>query len=338
MLLLIMAAGAWGADVTAQRFAENPLITVNSSPSIGDNVNGPSIIRVPDWVERPLGKYYMYFAHHKGQYIRLAYADSLRGPWRIHEPGVLRVEDTAFFRPQPDPEPSPSGVYTHLASPEIFVDEANKRIVMWAHGMWTEGKQWPAGVQAAQAFVRANGYAQYTQAAESTDGLKFTALAPITKDSYLRVFAHGGEYYGFARLGGMLRSKDLRGVFEAGPNPFRDGPYSRRVRHVALVPSADKLDVFFSVIGDAPEKILHTTISLTGDWSEWKASGYEEVLTPSAAYECPDMAVAPSEVGEIYGPAKQLRDPAVFVGGGKIYLFYTVCGEQGVGAAEVTLR
>jgi hypothetical protein len=107
---------------------------------------------------------------------------------------------------------------------------------------------------------------------------------------------------------------------------------------VALLPSADKLDVFFSVIGDAPEKILHTTISLTGDWSEWKASGYEEVLTPSAAYECPDMAVAPSEVGEIYGPAKQLRDPAVFVGGGKIYLFYTVCGEQGVGAAEVTLR
>lgn len=337
-LLLLVAAAAWSADVTAQRFAENPLITVNTSPSIGDNVNGPSIIRVPDWVARPLGKYYMYFAHHKGQYIRLAYADSLHGPWHIYEPGVLKVEDTAFFRPQPDPEPSPSGVYTHLASPEIFIDEANKRIVMWTHGMWTEGKQWPAGVQAAQAFVRANGYAQYTQGSESADGLKFTPLAPITKDSYLRVFAHGGEYYGIARLGGLLRSKDLRGAFEAGPNPFRDGPYSRRVRHVALLPSADKLDVFFSVIGDAPEKIIHTTISLKGDWNEWKASGYEVVLTPSAAYECPGMPAVPSEVGEIYGPAKQLRDPALFVEGGKVYLFYTVCGEQGVGGAEVVLK
>jgi hypothetical protein len=48
----------------AARVPQNPLLTVKSSPSLGDNVNGPSVIRVPPWVKAPLGRYYMYFAHH----------------------------------------------------------------------------------------------------------------------------------------------------------------------------------------------------------------------------------------------------------------------------------
>src|SRR5882672_1166461 len=96
----ITAAG----DVSAVRFPENPLLTLKSSPTIGDNINGPSVIKVPDWVPNKLGRYYMYFAHHRGMYIRLAYADSLHGPWKIYEPGVLNVSETAFYRPQPDPD------------------------------------------------------------------------------------------------------------------------------------------------------------------------------------------------------------------------------------------
>ena len=44
-------------DIRAIRFTQNPLVTVDSSPSLGRNVNGPAVIRVPDWVERPLGRY-----------------------------------------------------------------------------------------------------------------------------------------------------------------------------------------------------------------------------------------------------------------------------------------
>src|SRR5213592_2464641 len=117
--------------VTATRLSANPLITVASSASLGDNVNGPSIIRVPSWVKQPLGRYYMYFAHHTGTFIRLAYADSIQGPWKIYEPGVLQVRDTAFYRPQPDPPNSPEGFYTHVASPEIAVDAVADRLVMW---------------------------------------------------------------------------------------------------------------------------------------------------------------------------------------------------------------
>ena len=96
------AQGAPSA-LSPQRLAENPLITVRSSPSLGGNVNGPTVIRVPAWVEHPMGKYYMYFANHMGDFVRLAYADRVTGPWTIHEPGVLHARDTAFFRQQPDP-------------------------------------------------------------------------------------------------------------------------------------------------------------------------------------------------------------------------------------------
>jgi hypothetical protein len=335
--IALPSAVARGAEITATRFKENPLITVNTSPSLGDNVNGPSIIRVPAWVQHPLGRYYMYFAHHKGQYIRLAYADSLHGPWKIYEPGVLNVSATAFFRPQPDPDVAPPGVYTHIASPEIYVDPGAKRIILWFHGLWTEGQRWPAPLPEARAWLKAHGYAQYTQAAISSDGIHFTPQPAITRDPYLRVFQHGGEFYGIARLGDLLHAKDPLSSFEVGPDPFRDGPYGgHRVRHVALLPRGNKLDVFLSVIGTAPESILHTTIALDGDWRQWKASTYDTVLRPEAAYECPQLPVTASEIGEIYGPARQLRDPALYTENGKVFLFYTICGEQGIAAAEIS--
>ena len=53
----------------------------------GGNVNGPTVIRVPSWVDRPLGRYFMYFANHMGDSIRLAY-----GHWRCTGAGA-RVDD-----------------------------------------------------------------------------------------------------------------------------------------------------------------------------------------------------------------------------------------------------
>jgi hypothetical protein len=320
----------------AIRLPQNPLITVRTSSSLGDNVNGPAIVRVPAWVKNPLGRYYAYFAHHKGRFIRLAYADAIAGPWKIYEPGVLRVEDTAFTRPPPDPPDDPT-FYTHVASPEISVDDEQQRIVMWFHGWWTDGKPWPADPGATPAWARQNGYAQFTQSAVSSDGVRFRVQPPITKVSYLRAFRLDRDLYSLARLGQLARSRDPLTSFEVGPNPFRDGPYAGRVRHVALVRRDRTLFVFFSGIGDAPERILLSTIDLAGDWQTWKASPPVEVLRPDTAYECPDLPNLPSAPGEIDGPAQQMRDPAVFEESGKVFLFYTVCGEQGIAAAEVTL-
>jgi hypothetical protein len=57
------------------RLLDLPIITGDLHPIIGGNIQGPSMIRVPKWVGSRLGDYYLYFADHKGSYIRLAYAD-----------------------------------------------------------------------------------------------------------------------------------------------------------------------------------------------------------------------------------------------------------------------
>jgi hypothetical protein len=285
------------------RLGSNPLITPESSPTIGENINGPSVIRVPAWVQKPLGKYYLYFAHHRGQYIRMAYADSLQGPWKVYEPGVLQAKDTAFAREK-----------THIASPDVHVDDSGKRIVMYFHGQDRGG--------------------QHTQAAVSADGLAFKTEPAVTQDYYLRVFRWGGWYYGLARTGNVFRSKDPLGAFEPGGNVFAGSPYADRVRHVALMVERDVLYVFFSGIGDAPERIMVSKVQLTPDWKSWKASAPETVLAPEKDYECVKLPVEPSEEGQINKPVRQLRDPAVFVDGAKRYLFYSVCGESGIAAAE----
>jgi hypothetical protein len=287
------------------RFDGNPLVRPEMSATLGNNINGPSVIRVPAWVQKPLGRYYLYFAHHNGKFIRMAYADTLQGPWKIHVPGVLQAKDTAF-----------AGDKTHIASPDVHVDEAGKRIVMYFHGLGQQEK------------------GQFTQAADSLDGITFRAEPAITKDYYLRVFRWGGWYYGMARTGAMWRSKDPLAAFEAGGNVFDGSAYTGRVRHVAVLVQGNELYVFFSAIGDAPERIMLSKVALGGDWKAWKASAPEDVLAPAKEYECAGLPVAPSNMGLATTPMRQLRDPAVFVEDGKRYLFYSVCGEQGIAGAE----
>jgi hypothetical protein len=347
--MLLLAAGGMASQtaqsggmraaamrVTATRLPQNPLITLRSSPSLGDNINGPTIVAAPPWVERPLGRYYMYFAHHMGQFIRLGYADTITGPWHIYEPGVLPVAATAMYRPQPDPPENLENFYTHVASPEILFDADRRKVVMWFHGWWTDGKGWPVGEPAAREWARLNGYGQYTQVAESDDGITFTVRPVISRTSYLRTFTHDGTLYAMSRLGLLLRSTGPLASFEAGGSAFSDGPYKNRVRHVAVIERAGLLYIFFTGIGDAPERIMVSTMSLSGDWKAWKASQPTELLRPDAPYECRDLPNEPSEAGDVKGPVQQLRDPGIFEENGRTYLFYSFCGEQGIAAAEIT--
>ena len=100
------------------RFDGNPII--EPSAAIGDIVNYPSVIEVPSWIDDPLGNYYLYFSHKNGKYIRLAYADSVTGPWELYAPGTLRLEATPFVG--------------HIASPNVHVDDDNELIRLYYHG------------------------------------------------------------------------------------------------------------------------------------------------------------------------------------------------------------
>ena len=68
-ILLSQIVTAGELQFRVERLLDRPIITPATHASIGENIQGPSLVRVPDWVEAPLGRYYLYFADHKGRYI-----------------------------------------------------------------------------------------------------------------------------------------------------------------------------------------------------------------------------------------------------------------------------
>jgi hypothetical protein len=314
MMFLISAGSESGAgseppvrSIRAIRFEQNPIITPEMGHGIGSNINGPSLIKVPDWLPDPLGKYYLYFSHHRGKYIRKAYADRLEGPWTIYERGVLHLEETICR--------------DHIASPDVHVDNEKREIRMYFHGQLTPGL-WSRRRQ--PSFV-----------ATSKDGIHFKASPEMLGDSYFRVFRWAGYYYAMARLGVLFRSVDGLTSFEAGPNPFETASTAPQVRHVALKLDGNTLFVFYSRIGDRPERILLSGMELVPDWGKWKVAGEQTVLQPEMPYEGGDLPLAPSKIGDAPERVRELRDPCIYQEEGKEYLLYSVAGESGIGVAEL---
>jgi hypothetical protein len=60
-------------------------------------------------------------------------------------------------------------------------------------------------------------------------------------------------------------------------------------------------------------------------------------MQPETDYECVRQPIAPSQVGDVAGDVRQIRDPHVLEDEGRTYLFYAICGEQGIAGAEIAL-
>ena len=336
------SATADAPSIRAERLLNAPIIGPELDPSIGENIQGPSLIRVPDWVADPLGRYYLYFADHKGHYIRLAYADDLLGPWSIHVPGSLQIEDSHFLVEPPEVTPEMAAEWeerrgltishdvvkeitaTHIASPDVHVDHENERIVMYFHGLEDVGRQ-------------------VSRVATSTDGIAFEAQPQELGRTYMRIFHYGGSggaadgagespelTYALAMPGQFYRSEDGLTNFEEGPLLFNPD-----MRHSALLLRGDTLWVFWTQVGEAPERILLSSIDLSGDWMSWTESEPVEVLRPERDWEGADAPLEPSVRSTAYGHVNQLRDPAIYEEDGRIFLLYAVAGESGIAIAEV---
>ena len=118
-VLFSAAQAAEPANVIATRLGDGPIITPEMDARMGGNIQGPSLIKVPDWVENPLGNYYLYFADHRGTYMRMAYADEVTGPWTVYSPGSLRLENSFFPTTCPPCSLAPgrtAPLYAHIAS------------------------------------------------------------------------------------------------------------------------------------------------------------------------------------------------------------------------------
>lgn len=347
-------------DVVVTRLPQNPILTDNIDDSLMMettrygyiNINGPSVIRVPSWVSNPLGRYYMYFAHHKGEYIRLAYAESIKGPWQIYQPGVLHVKDSLFTtqRATGDAKTTVISMFTrlkptefwallrvgldagkaheqrvdkgiggsdelkpHVASPDVIVDDKRKEIRLYYHGLLEDRTQ-------------------MTRLAISRNGIYFIPQPDILSPPYLRIIPYRDVYYGIAMPALLYRSQDGMSSFEVRAQPLA-GPDTR---HLAMLRKGNTLYVFWTRIGDAPERILCSSMDMTStNWNDWRISEPVDVLLPAMPWEGVDLPIEPSLRGEMTIAARQLRDPAIFEEGNRTYMFYCCAGEQAIALAEI---
>ena len=295
------------------RLGNGPIIMPNMDERMGSNIQGPSLIKVPDWIENPLGEYYLYFADHRGTYIRLAYADKVTGPWAMYEPGSLQLEQANFPTSCPPcslAAGSSAVLYAHIASPDVHVDHENQRIIMYIHGR-DVGRQ-------------------LTRVALSRDGIHFQGKPEVLGRPYFRVIQHGGYYYALSMPGYLYRSRDGLTDFEEGPRFFNDN-----MRHSALLLRGNKLHVFWTQAGHAPERVFMSVIAMDGDWMTWKESDPVDVLRPQTEFEGVNLPIEASRRGYIDERVNQLRDPSIYAEDGDIYLLYSVAGEHGIAIARV---
>lgn len=329
-----------GIDVSVERLGDGPIIYPGLDETLEENIQGPTVIKVPEWIENPLGEYYLYFADHKGSQIKLAYADKIEGPWKIYQEGAINLEDTTFLQEPPaltpemeaelpkmaeklglDPDSkfahdlAEESTTPHIASPEVIVDDTNKQIIMYLHGL--------SGVAV-----------QTTRIAFSSDGIHFTQTSnEDLGTSYLRVFSYGDYTYGISMPGQLYRSQNGLTGFEKGNVIF-----DKNTRHHDIYLDGDTLYVFYTMVGDAPEKIYVATIDVSKPWDQWELSEPSFVMQPEYDWEGADAPVEPSIRSTAYGHVNQLRDPHIFEENGQLYLFYAVAGESGIAVAKIDIN
>ena len=366
-IILLLPSTLTAQTFVAERLnAGEPILSarhfqqVNAPALEGDNINGPSVIRLPDWIPpeqraAPAARYYLYFAHHSGDYIRLAWARDIEGPWQLYrtgagvaigERGVLDMGSERRISLGSD-----LAITSHIASPDVHIDNVAKRIVMYFHGVTRR-----SGTQFKQ---------QQTYVATSSSGLDFsTGIVPFPLSrSYLRVFEHNGLLQGltpdqFHRprdSADPWAVKDGRadienGLWERHNTRFLEFPRDNqaekgdrrtpdpRPRHLALYRDGDRMHVFFTMRNHSPERILSTSVKLTDpDWFEVAAyQAPAEILRAEREWEGGTLAPESSRKGAARQRQNALRDPFVFSDQGVLYLFYAGGGEQGIGLARLT--
>ncbi len=370
ILLVVTTFGALAQASEKQlyevvRIGGNPIISQEMFTALGiedegENINGPSVIRIPDWIPSDkradsTAQYYMYFAHHDGEYIRMAWAAQVKGPWHLHQMGdsVAKGKRGAIDNGGKDIRLDHNIVidFNHLASPDAFVDDEKQRIILYFH---SGPSTYVDGVKASISQVSWVSTSPY--GLDFNDHIESVFLGP----SYFRVFDYDNNKYALTNDGTPYRAPSIAAPWTAPAgfdyssklwdkhpnNPFQADITAAgidkddlRVRHTAVRVVGDQLHVFYSRRGDAPERIQMSTIDLSvGDWEKWDASYPPlELMTAQEGWEGGQFEIEPSETASAPENVHQLRDPFVFEDeNDSLYLFYTGCGEDAIGIARLS--
>jgi hypothetical protein len=273
------------------------------------NIDGPACVEVPEWVPNKLGRYYLYFASHWGDHIRLAYADELTGPWSVREGGVFNLSQAVHCK-------------DHIASPDVVVDHGSRTMVLFYHGVDKVAGE------------------QLTYAAASPDGLSFGPACGPVAQFYLRLVKWKNLWIGMSKGGTLYVSKSLDGPLRPLSTPAlpicgADANAFGTARHVALLVDGDVLWVAFSRIGDAPEHIRLGYMDLSRQSQQWRIEADVQLLMPEKQWEGAGLPIVRGRPGPARTAEHALRDPFLIQSEGRLWLFYSAAGEQSIGLVEL---
>ncbi|MGB0369942.1 MAG: hypothetical protein ACPGN3_01230 [Opitutales bacterium] len=208
----------------------------------GKNINGPCMVRIPDWVAskdraHPSAIYYLYFAHHGDGFIRMAWAQNIEGPYTLYNTHTnekdLQNGDTQNGRGVLDlgtklqksgkPEMVFKGrfkIKNNIASPDVILDHKNKQFIMFFHGhaakptydssVANTGKQ-KSFVATSRTGLNFNmpddnpANAGGVNGGESGHGIRVAHLG----NAYFRTFQYDGELYAFSNYGPVWKAPSL---------------------------------------------------------------------------------------------------------------------------------
>lgn len=300
-------------------------------PGGGTNLCQPCIVRAP---AGGIGTYYLYAASHaKGdvanrvQQLRVFYTaapsirESLAARWVYHpSAGVTLGAVEALGGAGHD------AANAHIGSPSVLRTGAG--LEMWLH------------VHAGAPLGHTTAYAT------STDGLTWT-VSGVTQNGadgiYLAAFRHGGAVYAVEETGALRRSDNgVAGFRRQGEaETFRaalKAPLAagQSIRHAGVEVVGGQLEVYYTVRGDAPERIFMAKCPMVGDWQSWACGPPREVVRPETQFDGADLPLAPSASGHATARQRELRDPAPFTDAdGSRWLAYAAAGESGIGITNL---
>lgn len=190
-----------------------PIIT--QDVAMCQNVNGPSLIKVPDWISSPLGRYYLYFADHTGDHIKMAYSDSIDGSYKLYNGGTLQLEDTMATG--------------HIASPDVHIKD--DKLIMYFHGGSPNG--------------------QMTWKAHSIDGISWHAEEECLTPFYHKEFKYQNKTYAICKNKNINSQlfQLIDGKYQLQYELLEGS------RHTAIYVSDNELYIFYTLVGEAPESI-----------------------------------------------------------------------------------
>lgn len=276
----------------------DPIINRNSfvaldatnGSSDGNNINGPSVIAVPKWIPdahkaHPTAKYYMYFAHHGGQFIRMAWAADIEGTWTMFNYGAnsgnawgesgnytgletpergvldLAVEKDAngnkTYRIQAG---SNFYAYHHIASPDVQIDEVNQRIIMFYHA-----PKGGAGTGGQQTFVAVSKYGLNFNAPQNQQEIAWGqgTRAVMPGHFYFKTFAVKGK--AVSPVDNSLIDVRQWFAFSNRGVLYKARPFLEDQKTPATLANADSIGGLFTPIATHPSGIAWWRVVPTAD-------------------------------------------------------------------------